>query len=727
MGKPKKRPKRKSQYKKSVDRLALLFFVVLLGMFLLSARLAQLQILKHDEYTKMALDQWTKGIEIKPKRGVIYDRTGKKLAISVNSYTLWANPNDIKDKKKTAKELSKILKEPEKGILEKLESGKTSVKIKQWLEQEEAKAVEGLNEIGLQLADASKRYYPNEGFASYILGFTNIDNVGLNGIEKTYNEYLAGEPGKAIKIKDGKGKPMPYGSEKIYDSKDGYSIELTLDQAIQEIAENAAKKAMAETKAKNISILITDPNTGDILALANSPSYNPNDPRTPLDPAVKREWDKLKQKELQQEWYNMWRNYAISDAYEPGSTFKTIIAAAAIEENVANPDSHFYCSGFVEGTPLKCSRWYNPHRDVNLRDGLAASCNIVFVDLGRKLGKDKTLKYIKAFGFGEKTDIELLGEQAGIIPVSADAIRDINLATISYGHGVAVTPIQLINAVSALGNGGKLMIPRLVSKVTDSKGKLVIENQPEVKRQVISKATSDIMMDMMADVVSSGTGGSAYVPGYRVAGKTGTAQKIIDGSYAPGKYIGSFVAVAPADDPKLSILVIVDEPEGVYYGGSTAAPVAGEIIEKSLKYMNIEPKFTEAEKKRFKDLNLIPNVKGMSVKEAGEQLVNAGFKYTVDSDELDLNSKITEQYPEAGTESSRGAIVDLYVDNLKSETKVQVPNLMGKTQDQVKKALEDLGLKYQFEGEGKAVEQSPSAGSQVSIKSSIKVKFETED
>lgn len=721
---------------KSVDRLAFLLGMSFLFISILVIRLIYLQAIASDDLKKRAMEQWTRGVEVKSKRGIIYDRNGKKLAISVNAHTLWLNPEETrsKDKGKTAKYQAQMAKDlanalediTEKEIMEMIKSDRKSVKVKQWLTKEEKEAVENLKLKGIQIADGSRRYYPNENFASYILGFTNIDNVGLNGIEKTYNDFLSGETGKKIRVRDGDGKQMPYDNEKTFEAEDGYNIVLTLDENIQGFAEDAADKVMEETNAKNISIIVMDPNNGDLLALANSPNYNPNMPRTPLDPKDQDEWANLPGEELQQKWYDMWRNYAISDAYEPGSTFKTIMAAAAIEENVANPDTNFYCSGFIRdipGTVLKCSRWYRPHYTINLKEGLAESCNVVFVDLGRKLGKEKTLKYIKAFGFGENTGIELLGEQSGIISSSPEAIRDVNLATISYGHGIAVTPIQLINAISAISNGGKLMTPRLVSHIVDSEGNVVMEKPPEVKRRVISESTSKTMMEMMEDVVSSGTGGNAYVPGYRVAGKTGTAKKVVGTGYGDGKYIGSFVAVAPADKPQLAILVIVDEPEGMYYGGSIAAPAASEVIEKSLSYLEVAPEYTDKEKKEQKDRVVLPNLIGKTLAEAGEIIVKSGFKYSVDSDISSEKSKIVKQYPAAGERLEKGSIIDLYLDEDQDSGKVTVPNLINKSKDEVVKILDGLGLKYHLAGEGKASMQKPLPGAQVEANTNIEVEF----
>ena len=708
-------------------RLVFVFVVVLVLIIGLTFRLGYIQIASGEELKKGALEQWTRGIEIKAKRGIIYDRNGKKLAVNISSYTVWANPADIKDKTFTAKKVAEILDLDEKVVYEKITKSVDAEKIKQWISKEEAKELRNAKLSGISVIDDNKRFYPYEDFAPYILGFTNIDNDGLDGIEKTYDKYLSGSPGRWIKTTDASGRQMPYDGEKIIDAEDGLNVVLTIDEAIQHFAEKAAMESLMETQAKNVSIIVMEPKTGDVLAMANLPHYNPNNPREPLDDGKKQIWQDLSMEELQKEWYSMWRNFAISDVYEPGSTFKTVVAAAALEEGVANIDTNFYCNGFIRDIPgavLKCSRWYNPHGPQTLKEGMDNSCNIVFVDLGRKLGKEKLYKYIKAFGFGETTGIELLGEQAGIIPPNIDVIREVNLATMSYGHGIAVTPIQLINAVNAMANGGYLMKPRIVSQLIDNEGNIIMENETEIIRQVISKTTSDTMMEMMESVVTNGTGTNAYVPGYKVAGKTGTAQKIIDGKYAPGKYIGSFLAVAPATDPKVSVLVIVDEPVGVYYGGSVAAPVAGKLIEEILDYMEIEPEFTEEEKEQFEYMVKVPDVRGKTIGEAGRILLENQLKYTSESFNIKEDSKIIDQFPSPDMEVSKGSIVDLYLDEeFKLENKVILPNLIGRSKEDVMKILEGLGLKYYFIGEGTVIKQVPEPNSQVDKNSTIEVEF----
>ncbi|MCK9443061.1 MAG: penicillin-binding transpeptidase domain-containing protein [Tissierellaceae bacterium] len=710
----------------SKKRLLFLFFSIMIFFILLIGRLGFLQIVKGEELKKGALQQWTKGITIKSKRGIIYDRNGKKLAVSISASTVWASPPDIKDAEKTAKEVARVLDLDEKAVYEKITKRLGSERIKQWITKEEATELRKLKLPGIDIVDDNKRYYPYENFASYVLGFTDIDNNGLEGLEFTYDKYLTGTPGKWIKTTDSYSRQLPFDEEKIYEASDGVSIITTIDEVIQHFADKAAEEALILNNAKNVTILMMDPNTGDILAMTNKPDYDPNDPRVPLDEELKEEWANLSQGDLLNKWYEMWRNIAISDIYEPGSTFKMITAAAALEENIASTDSHFYCNGFVrdiKGVELKCSRWYNPHGDQTLVEAMNNSCNVAFVNLGRQVGRDLLLKYIKGFGFGETTGIDLNGEQGGIIPSDAKNIMEVQLATMSYGHGIAITPLQLVNSLSAIVNGGNLMEPRLVKELIDDEGNVVKAFEPVVKRKVISESTSKTMLYMLEQVVLEGSGNNAYIPGFRVGGKTGTAQKIIDGSYAPGKYIASFAAVAPVDDPQLAILVLIDEPSaGQYYGSTVAAPVARDVLEETLNYLEITPVFTEEEKENILKTEIVPDIRNLKIGEAGKILTEIGFKYTTEYLELTAESTVIDQFPLPGTEIQKGSIVDLYF-NEREENHIIMPLLIDKDRNEVMEILDELGLSYELKGEGIVKDQDPPAGRAVYSDSKIIVEF----
>jgi len=705
------------------NRLRFTLGVVIAIVAFLTWRLFYIQVYNNDELQKGALEQWTKGIDIKSDRGIIYDRNGKRLAVNIPAYTVWATPAEISDPEAVANEISTLLQMEENEVYEKLIKNVSTEKIKQWITREEALELRELSIRGITIVDDSKRYYPYGNFASYILGFTNIDNSGLDGIENTYDKYLAGIPGKIVKTTDAANRQMPYDGEKIYDPKAGLSLVLTIDEAIQHFAEKAANQALLDTKAKNVSILVMDPMTGDLLAMANKPDYDPNEPRKPLTEAQAKEWENIPADQLPNKWYEIWRNFAISDVYEPGSTFKVLTAAAALEEGSANLDSHYYCNGFVKvnGVELKCASWYNPHGSQTFAEAINNSCNVAFVNMGRNLGKEHMFRYIEAFGFGEKTGIDLLGEQVGIIPANADVIKEINLATLSYGHNVAVTPLQMLNMFATIANGGNLMEVRLVKDLIDEEGNIVESFEPIVRRKVISEKTSETMLKVLEGVVKNGTGRKAYIPGYRVGGKTGTALKIIDGRYAPGKYIASFGAIAPIDDPKLAVLVVIDEPVGVYYGGTIAGPVVQSVIEESLNYLEVKPIFTEEEKELIDEKIVVPDVRNKKINEVGKTLSDLGLRYTTEYQDITVDSIIMDQFPLPGAEVIKGSIIDLYLNE--RPVVITMPDLIGKTREEVTEILDKLNIQYTLKGEGKVINQSPIPGTNINEDTEIVIEL----
>lgn len=711
--------------KSSKTRLKVALAVAVILVTALTIRLGYLQIYKGDELKKGALEQWTKSIDIKPKRGIIYDRKGSRLAVSVNAFTVWAYPADIKNPEQTALTIAQVLDMDVDLIYEKITKNQSAEKIKQWITMEEANELRQERLSGISVVDDNKRYYPNGNFASHILGFTNIDNVGLTGIERIYNNNLTGVPGKWLKMTDAANRQLPYDGEKIHESTDGTSLVLTIDETIQHFAEKAAEQALLDSNAKNVSIIIMEPKTGDVLSMVSKPDFDLNNPREPLNEELKAEWADLPMDKLQDKWNELWRNFNVNDIYEPGSTFKLITAAAALEENTASLNHRYFCSGTVKvsGRTLKCARWYNPHGSQTFREAMNNSCNVAFVNIGSDLGRERFYDYIKAFGFGEKTDVDLLGEERGIIPSSSDVIKEINLATMSYGHGIAMTPLQLTNAVSAISNGGYLMKPRLVKELIDFEGNIVTTFQPEVKKQVISKETSDTMLSLMETVVSEGSGSRAKVAGYRVGGKTGTAQKIIDGRYAQGKYIASFIGVAPIEDPQIVILVTVDEPVGTYYGGSVAAPIAQSILEEIFNYLEIPPQYTEDELEGNIAKVEVPDIRNMMIGEAGKTLTDLGLRYTTEYLELTNNSTVIEQFPSPGVEVQKGSIIDLYLDNKPSNV-VIMPYLKDMSKEEVIKTLNDMNLEYTLNGDGIVIEQNPLPGEEITSNTKVLVEFE---
>lgn len=640
---------------------------VLAGFFavymIITGRLVYIQIINSKEYQQKAMEQWTRDIPIPSKRGIIYDRNKKELAISATAYEVYVRPAEVKDKEAVANALVEVLGLDKQTALDKISVKKDTVIIKKKVDADKVKALRENELSGFVFIDDSKRFYPQSNFASYILGFTNNDNQGQDGVELTYEKYLNGFPGRNIKMTDAHGQELPGSDTKYFEPQDGLNLVLTIDEVIQHFAEKAAENALVENKAKRVTAIVMDPNTGDVLAMTSKPDYDNNDPRKAPDDLLDK-WNTLSYADQYKELYKIWRNPAVSDTYEPGSTFKIITSAAGLEEGVVKPEDQFYCSGsvVVAGKRLKCWRSYNPHGSETFVEGVMNSCNPVFIEVAQRLGKEKFYKYIKAFGFGAPTNIKLPGEANGIVR-NLSSVGPVELANNGFGQGISVTPIQLITAVSAVANGGNLMEPRIAKKLIDNDGNTVHEFQPRVVRQVISKETSATLRDILEKVVSGGTGKSAYIPGYKLAGKTGTAQKAENGRYVDGKFVASFVGFAPANDPKAVVLVVIDEPGGYgHTGGLIATPVVKSIMSDTLRYMDVKPQYTEEEAKQLmKPAVKVPDVRNMNLKEAIKVLANAKLQYTMDGDiDYSLDSTVLDQMPKAGADITEGSSVLLY-------------------------------------------------------------------
>lgn len=715
-------PTRESKFRIMI--FSIFLFMVMVGML---ARIGYLQIVRGEELGNKALNQWSRGIPISPVRGTIYDSNGTKLALSLNRDTVWARPEAIGESNldKTIDTLSTVLEMDPESIKTTIEEGGQVVKIKQWIEKDQSEKLKKANLVGIDIVEDSKRYYPKGSFASYVLGHTDVDQVGQYGIESVFNKELTGTEGKLIKIADGKGNQLPYGEERVYEPKDGYDVKLTIDGNIQEIAEMAVNRAIEEHAPKNAAAIVMNPNTGDILAMASGPGYDLNAPREIKDEEVKANWDGLSAEEKQNNWFDMWRNYNINDSYEPGSTFKTLVVAAALEENLINANSTFYCDGYATGiessTPIKCWRYYNPHGHQTLSEGLQNSCNDMMVDIALLLGREKLYEYTKSFGFGSKTGIDLTGESTGIIPPSAESIKDATLANISFGQGVAVTPIQLITAISSIANGGDLMKPNIVAEVIDQEGNTISKSEPEIVKKVISEETAKEVLSMMGDTAEKSYAGKLEVPGYSIGAKTGTAQKIIDGAYSNEKHIGSFVGVAPLESPEIIVLTIVDEStSGKYFGIDTAAPIGEEIMINTLKYLEVDRSDIGDGTGQTVE---VPDMENKTLREAVDTLSELGLDYTTDSYYMNMDDPVLDQYPEPGDTVDHGSFVKLYLEGKRKEN-IEVPDLSGKTKAEVEAELESLGLKLSLNGEGKASRQEPQAGTVVDSETIVTVDFE---
>ena len=631
-------------------------------------RTGYLQLIKGDWLTEKALDQQTRDIPIEPKRGTIYDRNMKELAVSVTKYTVWAKPVEVKDKEAAAKELSLMLGEEYEDVLKLLKKKNMAlVRIKRWVDDDVSEKIRDAKLSGIWVAEDNQRYYPYGNFASYVLGHTSDDATGIAGIEMKYDKHLKGKSGRLIVSTDASGREIPHGMEKYYEPVQGNGLVLTIDEVIQHYTEKAVQKAYEINNAKRVTAIAMDPNTGDILAMASKPDYDPNQSRTAIYPYYENELSQYSDKEKIKGYFSMWRNPAVSDTYEPGSTFKLITSSAALEENLVKETDKFVCSGSVTigGRRIKCWRHYRPHGEQTFPQGVQNSCNPVFIELGNRLGVSKLYDYIEAFGFMDTTKLDLPGEAKGIL-YNEKNVGPVELATISFGQSISVTPMQLITAISAIANDGKLMEPRIVKEKVDNQGNIVETISPKVVRQVISEETSEKMMEIVQSVVSEGSGKAAYLPGYRVGGKTGTAQKVIDGKYAQGKYICSFIGIAPTDDPQIVVLAIVDEPTGVSaFGSTTAGPIVKEIMSDSLKYLGVEPKYSEEEKAEYEKPKVkVPNIIDLSIEDATKILEENNLKAIQDTDiDVKEGSKVIDIFPKPGAEVPIESSIVLYMSN----------------------------------------------------------------
>lgn len=677
-------------------RLAFLLLFCLLLSCVMIIRVFWIQFVRGDELRARAEEQWTKDTSVEPVRGTIFDRNMNPLAISAKVNSVMASPPDIKDVESTAEALSEILNIDKESLINTINNAKAKKKgaiyIKRKITDEEAQKIRQLNLKGIYFTEESKRFYPERNLASHILGFTGIDSQGLDGVELVYDKFLKGIPGRIIKETDALSRELPFGEERYIPPKEGLNLVLTIDKVIQYIAERELEKAIAENKAKRGTIIVMDPKTGEILALANKPDYDPNDYRNYPQEAR--------------------RNFAVSDTYEPGSTFKIVTASAGLEEGVVRPNDRFYDPGYitVAGVKIRCWR-AGGHGSQSFIQVVQNSCNPGFIEVGMRLGKERFLKYIKAFGFGETTGIDLPGEAKGIL--DPNKIGPVELATISFGQGISTTPIQLLTAVSAVANDGRLMEPHVAKALLDKDNNKVMEFKPRMVRQVISKETAKEMQRILESVVTNGTGGRAKIEGIKVAGKTGTAEK-----YADGKYIASFVGFAPADDAKLAAIVIIDEPStGIYYGGQIAAPVFQKVMSDSLKYLGVKPEITSEEDNRVE----VPDIRNIYVEDAKKILKEKGLDVITEGNGLIVG----EQTPLPGIKINKGSKVVLKLTESKTDKNpIVVPDLTGKNIKEVTNVANVLGLKVEVIGTGYAKRQIPEPGEEVEQGTVLKVFFE---
>lgn len=630
-------------------RLTVALLVGFLIFFIIDVRLGYVQFLLGDWLTEGAENLWSREIPFEPERGEIEDRNGVALATNMSAPTVYVFPRQVKDPAKTAEQLAAVLNGSKEKIYKLITKAELNVKIPDGrkISNEKAAEVQNLGLPGVYVGKDSKRYYPFGDYLSHVLGFTGIDNQGLMGLELQYDKQLKGERGSVQFYADAKHNRMNDKADDYKPPVDGLDLKLTIDSKVQTIIERELDIAEATYNPDGLIAIAMDPNTGEILGMSSRPGFNPTNFQ-----------------DVAPEVYN--RNLPVWSTYEPGSTFKIITLAAALEEGKVNLEKeHFHDSGSVkvDGATLHCWK-RGGHGSQTFLEVVQNSCNPGFVELGQRLGKETLFKYIKDFGFGEKTGIDLQGEGKGIL-FKLDRVGPVELATTAFGQGVSVTPIQQVTALSAAVNGGTLYTPFIAKELVDPiTGEVVMRKTPVAKRKVISEETSKEIRKALESVVAQGTGGRAFVEGYRVGGKTGTAQKVKNGRYMENNHIVSFIGFAPADDPELVVYVAVDNPKGtIQFGGVVAAPIVGNIMEDSLRALGVEPRKDQIEKVRkdWQDPVMIevPNMVGLKKKDIREIFVN--FKIDASGE----GDTVVKQTPQGGIKLKEGSTIRLYFDNPK--------------------------------------------------------------
>ncbi len=730
--------------------MRLLAIIIILGFGTTIFGMGYSQLYKGDFFKTKAETQQLSDTAITAQRGIIYDANMSVLAQSASAWKISLNATAFAEIPAKAQEQVYSVLINTLGVTREYLENKASYKqynsvsIKTKVEKEAKDKLEAFvkgtfidknnNEQSfgsvVMIDEDVKRYYPYSTLASQILGFTGTDNNGLSGLESYYNSTLTGVDGRVISARSNSSVAQDIEYKSVYEAKQGTSLVLTVDETIQRYLENALSSCYETSKANSCTGIVMDVKTGAILAMSTKGDFDPNDPYTINDKRTIESINKItdtkeKEKAEEEAMYSQWRNRAISDTYEPGSVFKLITMAAGLEENVVKYDEKFTCTGSVN----VADRIYSCHNTAGhgtqtLTEGLMNSCNPYFITIGQRLGVDTFYKYFEAFGFTEETGIDLPGEaspKAGVTYFKKDTMTKVNLASSSFGQSFQITPIQMITAVNAIANDGKLMQPYIVSKTLDSDGNVILQNQPIEKRQVVSESTSEKIMASMEQVALNGTARNAYVAGYRVGGKTGTSDKLNN----VGQVVASFVGVAPTNDPRITVLIVVDEPEGATGGGAVAAPVAGEVIENTLTYLNVERQYNDSEKALL-DVQ-VPSVTGDSVSEAKSSLEEDKFSVQI----VGEGDKVLSQMPASGQYIPQGGVIVLYTEKQKKKLKTVVPDFTGMTITEANYAAVNAGINIKVSGNSLSEEsmtayrQSSLKGSEVESGSTITVYFRT--
>jgi stage V sporulation protein D (sporulation-specific penicillin-binding protein) len=702
-----------------------MLFVCLGVALILFGKLVYIQVIKADYYKAKAYEQQTRERTVAAKRGTIYDATGQKiLAQSISTSKITIIPNSVKNKEEVGAKLAEILEMNIDSVMAKLNKNSAQETIYSKLDNEKSaqilKYISDNDVDGIKIDEDTKRVYPYSDLLAHTLGFVGTDNQGLAGIEAMYDEELKGVPGKIVGSTDGRGNETPFTNEQYIEPIDGKDLVLTIDATIQSITEKYLKKALKENVAKYATAIVLRPRTGEVLAIATAPTFDLNDPFSPNTEELKQVWDTLSKEEKSNELNAMWRNKVISDTAEPGSSFKIVTASAALEEGVAEMDkpADFVCNGSmkIDSWTIKCWRYPRTHGSESLRQGIMNSCNPVFMQASSRLGVERYVKYLEAFNLYSRTGIDLPGEATGLMH-DKDKMTSVDLATTSFGQTIQISTLQTAVNYSAMANGGYLIKPFVVKEIRSKDGSFEKKVDSQIVKQIVSKETADAILSALEDTVKTGTAKAAQVRGYRVAGKTATAEI---GRGANKTYMAGFAGIAPVNNPELVVVVNIMDPRGPlgHQGSTLCAPVVGSIIDESLRYLDVKPEYT-IEENNIKEI-VVPDVTGKTYGEATKLLVESGFKIASDT-KLKDTDVIVDQIPKIGASLMEGSTIRVYINNDAKQT-VAVPDLRNKSSEVAKKNLQNVGLNVRIIGNGYVLTQDPTPGAVIEKGSIVTIK-----
>lgn len=709
-------------------RISLALTTLICLFALLATRLSYIMIVKREEYSAKAEEQWTSEVKIDARRGRILDRNGVELAVSANVYRVDFDLNSVRahlrkenlTNNDIAPKIAEALGMDEQKVLDKLNTKLPSgadagaAILVRRIEKEPADKVKDLNIPGVIVSPDTKRYYPKGNFLAHVLGSTNIDGKGLTGIELEYNDYLSGTPGLRISELSKYNDELPYTISEFTAPINGSDLVLTIDANLQAFAEKVAEKGYKDNLAKQVSIIIMNPNNGEILAMVNKPDFDPNNP---YEGAENYEGANLAEKVQK-----MWRNHLVNDTFEPGSIFKVVTMIANLEEGLVEESDTFTCNGSLKIGPHTIKCWKRSgHGTLTLPEILQNSCNVGFMEIGKRIGKEKLNEYISKLGFGQVSGIDLPGEAKGIIKKTAN-ITESDLATISFGQTNTVNAVQYMTAFNSIVNGGKLIQPHIMKEITSTNenGETVVKEtfEPEIK-EVLSEENTAILRDYLERTVSYGGSSKAYVEGYHIGAKTGTAQKVNPngGGYESGKYISSLAGFAPADDPEVTVFISIDEPgTGTYYAGQIVAPLANILFTDIFNYMSEEMPKDDVES-IVKEV-VIPEIRGLEVSEAKKILKEYNLEYNIEGN----GSIIKDVKPYPGYTVKENSKINIDTGEIESYNKnVIMPDLRGYSLESATKILDDLGITFTYEGEGSITKQSIPKGEIITKGTNVKL------